>query len=171
MTLQKSLQLALLILAFIGGIYVQTSKHKEIQAVEPELQEQEYVVVDEETTRKIKAYLKSKNSPLETYAGIFNFVGSKYDIDPMLLTAISGVESSFGKYMPVGSKNPFGIGGSNLVYYDSYIQAIDSLGKTLRKPYYRKWHETGELSDLAAVYCERSQHWQDTVNYFLEEMK
>ena len=46
------------------------------------------------TPKQIDDYLKSKGSPLAGQGAVFVGAGKKYGVDPALVVAISGIESS-----------------------------------------------------------------------------
>ncbi|HRN69613.1 MAG TPA: hypothetical protein PLS49_00375, partial [Candidatus Woesebacteria bacterium] len=56
----------------------------------------------------ITEVLTSYNSPLVDEADTFVEVCIKYNIDCYLLPSITGVESTFGRFILQGSHNPFG---------------------------------------------------------------
>lgn len=118
--------------------------------------------VDSQKAEQIKRYLESKGSPLALYSSVFVWAGSYYHLDPFLLVAISGVESTFGKF--AHGNNPFGLGGTRFMHFDNPIWAIDSLGKTLGSPIYRRWHESGNIEDLAKTFCPPNwKRWSEVV--------
>jgi len=132
------------------------------------------VIVSENDTKKIKKYLESRLSPLADYAGIFTFAGSKYGVDPFLLVAISGIESSFGKNYPKYTHNPFGIGSHHLMQFDSLDSAILYLAQMLaEKKAYAGWQRNKEnIAELSKVYCPpNKEKWQRAVEKFIREMK
>ena len=80
-------------------------------------------------------YLESKNSPLANYSQDFIDAADQNGVDWKLVPAISGVESTFGQAEPAGSFNAWGVGGSNLVYYKSWSEAIFTLNSYLKQNY------------------------------------
>jgi hypothetical protein len=64
----------------------------------------------------------------------------KRKIDPFLLAAISGAESSFGKEMPAGTNNPFGWGPH--IPFDTIPQAIRQVTAGLDKGYIKQGLDT-----------------------------
>jgi cell wall-associated NlpC family hydrolase len=83
---------------------------------------------------EIDAYLRKQGSPLAGLGGAFAQAGTQYGVDPRLMVAISGAESSLGKYGPSQSiHNPFGMGPN--INYPSYGAAISALAANLSKNY------------------------------------
>lgn len=77
------------------------------------------------TANAIDKYLLSKNSPLAGYGPKFMSAGIKYGVDPRLLIAIAGQESSFGLTgNAVAIKNAWGIGPHKS--YASWDAGIDA---------------------------------------------
>ncbi|KKQ01415.1 MAG: hypothetical protein US11_C0009G0027 [Candidatus Roizmanbacteria bacterium GW2011_GWA2_36_23] len=59
----------------------------------------------------MKRILEKYNSPLKDEVDSFISACQKYDLDCFLLPSISGLESTFGKFILPASHNPFGWGG------------------------------------------------------------
>jgi len=121
----------------------------------------------------ITAFLQQTKSPLAVLAGDFVSVGDIYNLDPYLLVAISGVESSFGKNYPRTTNNPFGIYSSSntLRYFGSFSEALDYLGKLLSEKY-----DTTSVENIGRKYCPPSggcdtEKWIWVVEKFIEEIK
>jgi len=120
-------------------------------------------------TEAIATFLQNTNSPLAVLAGDFVSVGDIYNLDPYLLVAISGVESSFGKHYPVATNNPFGIYSSSnsLRYFRSLSEALDYLGKLLSEKY-----DTTSVENIGRKYCPaHHESWSWKVRFFIEEIK
>jgi hypothetical protein len=58
---------------------------------------------------QIDEFLKKQSSPLAGLGNVFAAAGQKYGVDPRLVVAISGAESSFGKHL-FGANNGWGWG-------------------------------------------------------------
>lgn len=80
---------------------------------------------------KIDRFLQSQGSPLAGQGINFVRSGRRYGVDPLLLVAISGQESSFGKnsYRP---HNAWGWGGMT---FDSWAEGIETVARGLRSGY------------------------------------
>ncbi len=70
-------------------------------------------------------FFKDKNSSLVSHTAYFIQTAATYGLDWTLMTAISSTESGFGKSMPHGSNNPFGLGGTHLMRFSSVDEAIE----------------------------------------------
>lgn len=110
----------------------------------------------------IQEILSSYNSPLAEEADTFVEVCTKYNIDCYLLPSITGVESTFGRFILPGSHNPFGWGGG-LIVFDSWEQAIDAVGRGLSENYYAKGANT--IESIAPIYAA-SPTWAQKIRFF-----
>lgn len=88
---------------------------------------------------RIDDYLKQHRSPLAGLGAEFINAGRRYGVDPYLLVAISGAESSYGKHIN-GSYNPFGWGPG--IHFNSWGQAINAVASGLKKGYYDQGRKT-----------------------------
>ena len=107
--------------------------------------------------------LRQNNSPLLASVDSFLTVCLSYDLDCYLLPSISGLESSFGKFIHPGSNNPFGWGGGYIMF-DNWDQAINTVGKGLRENYINKGADSVEK--IAPIYAA-SKTWAPRVQYFM----
>ena len=122
-------------------------------------------------TQVITKFFESFNSPLKEHAESFVDTADKYGLDYRLLPAISCMESSCGKFLIPETHNPFGWGiyGSRVTYFDTYGDAIDTVGKGLSEHYVKKGLDTVEK--IAPVYTPpRYVHWRTGVNYFISKI-
>ena len=85
----------------------------------------------------LEDFFRGYKSELANFANKFVAVADQYQIDYKLMPAIAMQESNGGKKMPKDSYNPFGFGiyGSKALHFDSFDQAIETVGKTLREDY------------------------------------
>ena len=119
---------------------------------------------------RLQEYLESKDSPMANDADTFVEVADKYKLDWRFLPAIAGMESSFGNRIPEGSYNPFGWGGSNLFYFDSWEDAIETVGERLYVRVVSKYG-TPTPESLGPSYCPPNyKNWIKGVNFFMEEI-
>lgn len=88
---------------------------------------------------QIDSYLRDKGSPLAGLGKTFVSAGRRYGVDPRLLVAISGSESSFGKHN-YGSHNAWGWGPG--IDFKSWGHAINSIAKGLRQNYLNEGRKT-----------------------------
>lgn len=78
----------------------------------------------------LDGYLASKLSPLTGLGAVFAAEGGAVGLDPRLLVAISGAETSFGVYGPAQNiHNPFGMGPH--IVYPSWEAAIRAAAQNL----------------------------------------
>jgi RHS repeat-associated protein len=102
------------------------------------------------SSSSINAYLASKSSPLASQGENFMQYGQQYNIDPRLMVAISGAETSFGTNITAGANNVFNnnYNGMNSPF-NSFQSAISSEAKMLSRPAYN----LSSTSTLYARYC------------------
>jgi hypothetical protein len=116
-------------------------------------------------------FFKKFKSPLIQNVDKFVEVAEKYDMDYRLLPAISCQESTCGKFLIPGSFNPFGWGiyGAHHIDFNSYDEAIETVGAGLFKSYISRGYDTVE--EIAPIYTPPSwRHWMGSVNFFMKEM-
>lgn len=126
------------------------------------------VVSVDQRLETLERFLKEKDSPLAPYSDHFIEIADKYGLDWTLMPAISGIESNFGKKMPEGSNNPFGLGGRSLMTFQNLYDAIEYEGKLLSKDY-----KLASNRAIGSIYCpqhECNQKWAITVTNFSEEI-
>jgi hypothetical protein len=126
-------------------------------------------LVDQDDIRAISLnkYLNDQNSPLAPYSGTMVYYADFYQIDWRLVPAITGVESSFGIYMPAGSFNAYGWAGGE-AKFDSWEASIKEVSKTLSEKYYAKGLDTP--NKIGPVYAPPSTTWSTKVNRFMEKI-
>ncbi len=115
----------------------------------------------------IATVLKKYNSPLLQSVDSFMSTCVTYNLDCYLLPSITGLESTFGRFVPTNSSNPFGWGGG-LSTFKNWEDAINEVGKGLRQNYIDKGAET--VDQIAPIYAE-SKTWAPRVNYFMEQFQ
>ncbi len=134
--------------------------------------EQEVSVVDSKQLDQraliLKDYLARYDSPLENHAQDFVDAADKYSLDWKLVTAIAGVESTFGKQIP-GGYNAWGWGvyGKQALGFKSWTDGIYEVSRGLKVGYVDK----GLKDPLAMnrVYAA-SPVWGFKVNFFLQDL-
>lgn len=129
---------------------------------------QEYIsdMKEYKTKRAIKSILQKYNSPMVSEVDNFYNACQKYSLDCYLLPAISGIESTFGSNIMTGSFNPFGW-GRGVTPFNSWAEAIDTVGKGLREDYMDKWGAT-TVDEIGRIYCEGNT-WASKVTFFMKE--
>ena len=115
----------------------------------------------------LKNYLAKHNSPLEEYAEEFVDYADKYDLDWRLVPAIAGVESTFGKRIPLNSYNAYGW-ANGAYYFDSWENSIEIVSRTLREKYYDRGAEN--IYQIARRYAPPSSTWAGKVKFFLKKI-
>lgn len=115
----------------------------------------------------IKNYILKYNAPLAEETDAFIKACTQYDLDCYLLPAISGIESSFGKYLRPGTFNPFGWGRGDIPFA-SFSDAIMTVGKGLRENYINKGATSVE--QIGRIYCE-GDTWAGKVTYFMNQLE
>lgn len=117
---------------------------------------------------KLEAFLTTNNSPLACYANDFVAASDRYDLDWRLLPAITGVESTFGKQIPVGSYNAYGW-NNGAWQFTSWPTSIDYVSQALREKYFDRGLDT--VAKIAPVYAPPSRTWAGKVTYFMEQIE
>lgn len=117
---------------------------------------------------KLKKFLNFYHSPLSRYAENFVETADEYQLDWKLIPAISGVESTFGKAIPIGSYNAYGWANGEY-YFQSWEEGIGIVAKTLRENYYDRGADTVEK--IAPIYAPPSQTWAWKVKYLMEKLE
>lgn len=115
----------------------------------------------------LKEYLEKSSSPMLPYVDSFLEACSTYDLDCYLLPAISGVESTFGKFIAPGTNNAFGW-GRGIIPFTSFHEAIMTVGKGLRENYIDKGATS--VNAIGAIYCEGNT-WSGKVTYFMNKFE
>ncbi len=161
----KRLALLLIALLIIGKSVV----HEETNFISPIPDEKKEVQTKvDPRVETIKKFLISYDSPLADNAQDIVDHSEANGIDPYLLVAITGVESSFCKHIPTGSNNCMGWGiyGGNVTSFDSYEEAISTVARGLASDRYRG----KSIKDIAKVYSPRSESWARNVKYFMDSI-
>jgi hypothetical protein len=114
----------------------------------------------------LQRFLAKYNSPLQYHAQDFVDTAEKYDLDWRLVASISGVESTFGKHIP-GGYNGWGWGGSNLIMFDSWSDAIETISSTLKRKYVDKGLK--DPYQMNRIYAA-SPTWGTRVDYFMRQI-
>lgn len=117
---------------------------------------------------QLREFLAHYNSPLEPFAADFVTIADKYGVDWKLVPAISGVESTFGKFIPYGSYNAYGWANGNF-YFQSWPDSIEIVNKTLREKYIDRGADTVEK--IASIYAPPSRTWARNVLYFIDKIE
>lgn len=119
----------------------------------------------------LKTYLKKYNSPLADYSDVFIQEADKNDIDWKLVTAISGVESTYGKAIPVNSYNGWGFGiyGNHVLRFGSWEEGIATVSHSLRHDYMNKYGAK-DVYEIGSIYAA-SPTWASRVSYNMSQIQ
>lgn len=112
----------------------------------------------------LRNFLAKYNSPLTEYAADFVKYADMYDIDYRLVPAISGVESTFGKHIPVNSYNAYGWANGDY-RFSSWVDSISHVTMTLRIKYVDRGAPT--ITKIAKRYAPPSSTWGTKVKFFV----
>lgn len=133
--------------------------------------------IDANLAARLDSYLASQGSPLAGHGAVFVYQSTAVGLDPRLLVAISGAETSFGNYGPSQRiHNPFGM-GPGIVYPtwdDSIAAAARNLGGSLYKgsglvtiaQIQRRWAPLGAGNDPTNL----NSHWYRNVSRYYSEL-
>lgn len=125
---------------------------------------------------ELDAYLSSRGSPLAGYGQTFVRAGRRYRLDPRLLVAIAGAETSFGTTGNAAKiNNPFGWGPH--IPFASWDEGINTVARGLRKGYLSqglntiqqiggKWAPQGASNDPTNL----NSNWAKNVSRFYAEL-
>lgn len=125
----------------------------------------------------IDNYLTARQSPLAGLGAVFVADGEAAGVDPRLLVAISGGETSFGTYGPAQViHNPFGLGPN--IHFASWSAAIQAAATNLGGPLYRgaglvtipeiqaRWAPLGAGNDPSGL----NGNWQTDISQFYAQL-
>lgn len=120
---------------------------------------------------QLEAFLRKYNSPMTNDAAVFIEQADKYNLDWKLIPAIAGLESTFGKFVPQNSYNPFGwgipSGASSGIAFTSWEHAIATVSEGIRNRYMNRGLTT--IEKIGSVYAA-SPTWSQRVRYFMNEI-
>jgi hypothetical protein len=119
----------------------------------------------------LRDYLVKKNSPLADSADTFIKEADKNNLDWRLVVSISGLESGFGKHIPVNSYNGWGWGiyGDNSLGFKSWDDAIATISEGLRVKYMDKWG-LKDIYSIGKTYAS-SPTWAQRVTFFMNDLE
>ncbi len=114
-----------------------------------------HVEVDKKDERviKLETFLTKEQSPLLPYAQLIVDQADEFDIGYTKLVAISCMESACARRLPPGSHNAWGLGGSNLIYFNSWEEGIKFASRLLSESY-----QKNEYQAIKDKYCPSSSN-------------
>jgi hypothetical protein len=115
----------------------------------------------------LRKFLLKYNSPLADYAEYFVAYADQNNLDYRLVPAITGVESTFGKFIPVDSYNAYGWANGNYKF-SSWEDSIEHVSKTLKKSYIDRG--VASIRQIAKVYAPPSTTWGGNVTFFVSKI-
>ncbi len=123
----------------------------------------------------ISGYLRRHRSVLEPYAVQIVSISDKYRLDYRLLVAIAQQESNLCKKIPDGSHNcwGFGIYGDQVIRFPGYLQALETVAKSLKTKYVDYGLDTPEeiMVKYTPPSLEKGGAWAKGINQFLSELE
>lgn len=125
------------------------------------------LINDLRTRMVIKSVLEKYNSPLVGEVDSFMAACKKYDLDCYLLPSISGLESTFGRFIYPNSYNPFGWGGG-LIMFNKWSDGIDTVASGLRNNYINKGATS--IYEIGHIYSE-SPTWATRVSSIMTQFQ
>ncbi len=120
---------------------------------------------DEVMAKAIDLYLSDRGSPMEGYGEVFVSAGKIFGVDPYLVVAIAGKESSWGKYC----FKPFNAWGWGDEEWSDFNDAIINYTRNLSVEYISKGIDT--IPQIAPIYCPPNYiSWTEDVTLFYSEL-
>ena len=124
--------------------------------------------------QSIDAYLNAKDSVMAGLGSVFDTAGQVHDIDPRLLVAIAGAETTFARpdKMLHGPFNPFGYGIYIGINFSSWLEAIITVTKSLSGSYTTQYDLTNTHT-MYGDYCSgpRCSEGLTNINKFMREQR
>ena len=126
--------------------------------------------VEDARVKRLQSFLEKRNSPLAPYAKVFVEQADKNNIDWKMVAAISGVESTYGQFIPPYSYNAWGFGvyGDNVRRFTSWEDGITTVSTALRQDYMDKW-KAQDVYEIGRIYAA-SPTWAVRVERFMNEI-
>lgn len=120
---------------------------------------------DQSQARAINIYLAEQDSPITGYGRAFVSAGKTFGVDPFLVVAIMGKESSWGKYCFL----PYNGWGWGDVSFKNWEDAIFGYTRMLAEEYI--WKGWTDINVIAPIYCPPTWvFWAKDVSSFYSEL-
>lgn len=116
----------------------------------------------------LSKYLVKQDSPLQDHAQDLIDAANEYGLDWKLVAAISGVESTFGKFTPGGYNGwGWGVYGNQAIYFKSWREAIFAVSQGLKQNYI----DRGLINpyQMNTAYAA-SPYWGSKVTFFMNDL-
>lgn len=121
---------------------------------------------------KLAAFLASHQSPVSDQASHFVEEADRLGLDWKLVSAILGVESTFGQFIPSGSYNGWGwgvfTGAADGVYFKNWKDGITKVSEGLRYNYVDRGATT--IEQIGRIYAA-SPRWAGNVRFFMGQIE
>ncbi len=123
----------------------------------------------------IENFFQGHHSVLAGKSDLFVQTADENNLDWRLLPSIAMQESGGGRIVPSGSFNPFGFGvyGGKVLHFDSWDDAIQTVGRSLREDYLDQGLLTPEqiMTKYTPPSLEKGGAWAKGINSFIEELQ
>jgi hypothetical protein len=120
---------------------------------------------------QIDAFLTQKHSPLAGIGAVLSGLARDYDVDPRLVVAIAGAETTFGQHQCTVNNawNWFHRGTCPASAFTSYQEGAGHVTKFLRLSYLNRGYET--IEQIRYKYCASGcDNWIPLVTAFYDAM-
>lgn len=114
--------------------------------------------------QRLRNFLTKYNSPLASFTEEIVELADRYKLDWRLVTAISGVESTFCKAIPYNSYNCWGWKNGKHAF-QGYPNALETVSRVLSTRYLDNGFDTPE--EIGPVYAPPSKTWASKVRFFM----
>lgn len=136
---------------------------------------EESIISSDGRAKIVESLFKKYKAPLHPFSETFIQVADKYQLDWRLLPSIAMQESNGGKRVIGNSYNPFGFGiyGSKVIRFDSWVEAIEKVGQALKEEYLDKGLKNPEqiMTKYTPPSLEKGGSWAKGVYSFMFELQ
>jgi len=115
----------------------------------------------------LRDYFEKFNSPLADFSDEFINSADAFGLDWRLLPAITGVESTYGKFIPKNSYNAYGW-NNGLYHFKSWPDSIWYVSKALKENYVDRGAKT--IDKIARIYAPPSPTWAAKVKSIMKKI-
>jgi hypothetical protein len=106
-------------------------------------------------------------TPLRRLGFVFEAEGHRWNVNPFLVAAITGTESSLGE--AACGYNPFGWNSCHGDGFTSFADAVRVVTRSLRVDYMNRWG-LRTVEAIGAIYCECGPGWAERTRMFMREL-